>query len=125
VFCSSLVAQVAQLRLFEPKKNRDPYGLPQIFSTPNLPSTAQNTCQRRLCLRDLARIFPGPTVRDCSRINHEEGLFYIGIRFTGKTYFSLQFSPLIVTEDVEFSDMSSGDDVIICSRSVCSRLPYL
>lgn len=43
----------------------------------------------------------------------EEGLLYVGIRFKDKTYFSLTFSPQIVTEGVEFSDMSSGDDVIL------------
>ena len=45
--------------------------------------------------------------------NCEEGLLYVGIRFPDDTYFSLQFSPQIVTEGVEFSDMSSGDDEII------------
>ena len=42
-----------------------------------------------------------------------EGFLYVGIRFTDGTYFSLEFSPSIVTERIEFSDMSSGDDVII------------
>ena len=45
--------------------------------------------------------------------NYEEGLLYVGIRFMDGTYFSLQFSPLIVTEGIEFSDMSSGDDEIL------------
>jgi hypothetical protein len=45
--------------------------------------------------------------------SHEEGLLYVGIRFTDGTYFSLQFSPQIVTEGIEFSDMSSGDDEIL------------
>jgi hypothetical protein len=45
--------------------------------------------------------------------NYEEGLLYVGIRFTDGTYFSLQFSPSIVTEGIEFSDMASGDDEII------------
>jgi len=45
--------------------------------------------------------------------NYEDGLLYVGIRFTDGTYFSLQFSPQIATEGIEFSDMSSGDDVII------------
>lgn len=44
--------------------------------------------------------------------NYEEGLLYVGIRFTDGTYFSLQFSPSIVTEGIEFSDMSSGDEII-------------
>ena len=29
------------------------------------------------------------------------------------TYFSLQFSPQIVTDGIEFSDMASGDDKIL------------
>jgi hypothetical protein len=45
--------------------------------------------------------------------NYEEGLLYVGIRFTDGTYFSLHFSPSIVTDGIEFSDMSSGDDEII------------
>jgi hypothetical protein len=43
----------------------------------------------------------------------EEGWLYVGVRFTDGTYFSLQFSPQIETEGVEYSDMSSGDDVIL------------
>lgn len=43
----------------------------------------------------------------------EEGWLYVGVRFLDGTYFSLQFSPQIETEGVEFSDMSSGDDVIL------------
>jgi hypothetical protein len=44
---------------------------------------------------------------------YEEGLLYVDIRFTDGTYFNLQFSPSIVTEGIEFSDMSSGDIEII------------
>jgi hypothetical protein len=43
----------------------------------------------------------------------EEGLLYVGLRFTDKTYFSLQFSPEIVTDGIEFSDMSTGDNKIL------------
>lgn len=45
--------------------------------------------------------------------NYEEGLLCVGIRFTYGTYFSLQFAPSIVTEGIDFSDLSSGDDEII------------
>ena len=45
--------------------------------------------------------------------DYEEGFLYVGIRFTDGTYFSLQFSPQVVTEGIEFSDMSSGDDEIL------------
>lgn len=41
---------------------------------------------------------------------YEEGSLYVGVRFRDGTYFSLDFSPQIVTEGVEFSDMSSGDE---------------
>jgi hypothetical protein len=43
----------------------------------------------------------------------EEGWLYVGVRFMDGTYFSLQFSPQIETEGIEFSDMSTGDDVIL------------
>lgn len=45
--------------------------------------------------------------------NYEEGLLYVGIRFMDGHYFSLSFSPQIMTEGIEFSDMSSGDDEIL------------
>jgi hypothetical protein len=45
--------------------------------------------------------------------NYEEGLLYVDIQFMDGTHFSLQFSPSIMTEGIEFSDMSSGDDVIV------------
>ena len=44
---------------------------------------------------------------------YEEGSLYVGIRFMDGTYFSLQFSPSIVTEGIEFSDISSGDEKIL------------
>jgi hypothetical protein len=46
--------------------------------------------------------------------NYEEGLLYVDIQFMDGTHFSLQFSPSIVTDGIEFSDMSSGDDEIVC-----------
>jgi len=45
--------------------------------------------------------------------DYEEGFLYVGIRFTDGTYFSLQFSPQVVTEGIEFSDMSSDDDEVL------------
>src|SRR6266566_2649596 len=44
---------------------------------------------------------------------YEEGSLYVGVRFMDGTYFSLDFSPQIVTEGVEFSDMSTGDEKIL------------
>lgn len=45
--------------------------------------------------------------------NYEEGRLYIGIRFTDKTYFSLQFSTRIVTDGIDFADVKTGDSKII------------
>lgn len=42
-----------------------------------------------------------------------DGLLYVGVRFMDGTYFSLVFGPQIITDLVEFSDMSSGDEVIL------------
>ena len=44
---------------------------------------------------------------------YEEGFLYVGVRFMDGTYFSLDFSPQIVTDGIEFSDMSSGDEKIL------------
>ena len=43
----------------------------------------------------------------------EEGWLYISVRFMDGTDFCLQFSPTIDTEGIEYSDMSSGDEVIL------------
>src|SRR5712664_1298557 len=45
--------------------------------------------------------------------SYEEGSLYVGVRFMDGTYFSLDFSPQIVTEGVEFSDMSTGDEKLL------------
>ena len=39
----------------------------------------------------------------------EEGNVYVCIRFTDKTEFSLQFSPQILTDGIDLSDMSTGN----------------
>ncbi len=44
---------------------------------------------------------------------YEEGSLYVGVRFMDGTYFSLDFSPQIVTDGIEFSDLSSGDGKIL------------
>ena len=44
---------------------------------------------------------------------YEEGSLYVGVRFMDGTYFSLDFSPQIVTDGIEFSDMASGDEQIL------------
>lgn len=43
----------------------------------------------------------------------EDGWLYVGVRFMDGTHFSLQFTARIATEGAEFSDRSSGDDVIL------------
>jgi len=39
----------------------------------------------------------------------EEGSVYVCIRFMDKTEFSLQFSPQILTDNIDLSDMSTGN----------------
>ena len=44
---------------------------------------------------------------------HEEGYLSFNVRFTDGKNFSILCSPTIVTDFVNFSDMKTGDDVII------------
>jgi hypothetical protein len=44
---------------------------------------------------------------------YEEGYLYFNVRFTDGKNFSISCSPAIVTDFVDFSDMKTGDDVII------------
>jgi len=39
----------------------------------------------------------------------EQGIVYVCIRFMDKTEFSLQFSPQILTDGIDLSDMSTGN----------------
>jgi hypothetical protein len=39
----------------------------------------------------------------------EDGSLYVSIRFMDKTDFSLQFSPTILTDGIELSDISTGN----------------
>ena len=39
----------------------------------------------------------------------EDGSLYVSIRFMDKTEFSLQFSPQILTDSIDLSDMSTGN----------------
>ncbi len=43
----------------------------------------------------------------------EEGCLYVSIRFKDKTEFSLQFSPQIVTDGIDLSDISTGNSKVI------------
>ena len=44
---------------------------------------------------------------------HEEGYLSFNVRFTDGKNFSILCSPTIVTNAVDFSDVKTGDDVII------------
>jgi hypothetical protein len=43
----------------------------------------------------------------------EENILFISIRFMDDTNFSIQYEPTVELVGVEYSDMSSGDDVIL------------
>jgi|SRR5579859_2062562 len=43
----------------------------------------------------------------------EEGSLYVSIRFKDKTEFSLQFSPQIVTDSIDLSDIHTSNSKII------------
>jgi len=43
----------------------------------------------------------------------EENILFISIRFMDGTNFSIQYEPAVELVGVEYSDMSSGDDVIL------------
>jgi hypothetical protein len=44
---------------------------------------------------------------------YEEGLCFFSVRFTDGKNFSVACHPVIVTDTIDFSDMKTGDDVII------------
>jgi hypothetical protein len=43
----------------------------------------------------------------------EEGILFITVRFTDGKCFSVTYSPCVVLDTVDYSDMSTGDDVIL------------
>lgn len=50
---------------------------------------------------------------------HEEGLCFFDVRFTDGMHFSVTCHPVIVTDAIDFSDMKTGDEVIL--REYCRR----
>jgi hypothetical protein len=44
---------------------------------------------------------------------YEEGLWFFNVRFTDGKEFSVGCHPVIVTDTIDFSDMKTGDDIII------------
>jgi hypothetical protein len=63
----------------------------------------------------LRRRYPEVHGKKVDWISHgyEEGYLYFNVRFTDGKNFSISCSPAIVTDFVDFSDMKTGDDVII------------
>jgi len=59
-------------------------------------------------LRSRYREIHGKIV-DWVNYSFEDGSLYVSIRFTDKTDFSLQFSPKILTDGIDLSDMSTGN----------------
>src|SRR6266849_2879488 len=63
----------------------------------------------------LRRRYPEVHGKKVDWISHgyEEGYMYFNVRFTDGKNFAISCSPAIVTDFVDFSDMKTGDDVII------------
>jgi len=90
-----------------------------VGDTPITPVTAeerkkirQRINKRYARLRKRYREVRGKRV-DWIQHTYEEGYLYVGVRFMDGTYFSLDFSPQIVTNEILFSDMSTGDEEIL------------
>jgi hypothetical protein len=43
----------------------------------------------------------------------EEGILFFTVRFTDGKCFSVTYSPCVILDSVDFSDMSTGDEVIL------------
>ena len=63
----------------------------------------------------LRRRYPEVHGKKVDWISHwyEEGLCFFNVRFTDGKNFSVACHPVIVTDSIDFSDMKTGDDVII------------
>ena len=63
----------------------------------------------------LRRRYPELHGKKVDWISHgyKEGYLYFNVRFMDGKEFSISCSPVIVTDFVDFSDMKTGDDVII------------
>lgn len=63
----------------------------------------------------LRRRYPEVHGKKVDWISHtyEEGLLFFNVRFTDGKNFSITCQPMIVIDMVDFSDMKTGDDVII------------
>lgn len=43
----------------------------------------------------------------------EDNVLYVGVKFMDGTYFTLVFTPQVVTNRAELADVSSGDEIIL------------
>jgi hypothetical protein len=68
----------------------------------------EKTQKRRKRLRNRYREIHGKIV-DWVTHSFNDGSLYVSIRFIDKTDFSLQFSPKILTDSIDLSDMSTGN----------------
>jgi len=68
----------------------------------------EKTKKRHERLRNRYREIHGKVV-DWVTHSFNDGSLYVSIRFIDKTDFSLQFSPTILTDSIDLSDMSTGN----------------
>ena len=68
----------------------------------------KKTKKRHERLRNRYREIHGKIV-DWVTHSFNDGSLYVSIRFIDKTDFSLQFSPKILTDSIDLSDMSTGN----------------
>lgn len=90
-----------------------------VDSIPAKPISAaeHKRLERRIKKRHekLRRRYPEVHGKRVDWISHwyEEGLCFFNVRFTDGKEFCVACHPVIITDTVEFSDMKSGDEVII------------
>ena len=91
----------------------------QVEGSPVTPITAK---ERRRIDRSIKkkyerfrRKYPEVHGKKVDWISHwyEEGLCFFSVRFTDGKNFSVACHPVIVTDTIDFSDMKTGDEVII------------
>ncbi len=90
-----------------------------VDGIPTKPISAaeQKRLDRRIEKRHekLRRRYPEVHGKKVDWISHwyEEGLCFFTVRFTDGKEFSVACHPVIVTDTIDFSDMKTGDDIII------------
>ena len=95
---------------------------PKVVIVDGIPTKAISAAEhRRLELRlkkkheKLRRRYPEVHGKKVDWISHwcEEGLCFFSVRFTDGREFSVACHPVMVTDTIDFSDMKSGDEVIL------------